>query len=83
MKIAYSKAAQKTLRRMPQNDARRVLAAIDAYAADPKGQGHDVTKMQDREGYRMRIGDWRAIFDQDGATMTIKIIGPRGQVYKR
>jgi mRNA interferase RelE/StbE len=84
MKIAYSKSAHKALRRMPRSDARRILAAIEAYAAEPKGQGHDVIKLQDRPGYRMWIGrTWRVIFDQDGATIAVKVIGPRGQVYER
>ena len=83
MKIAYTKAAQKALRRMPRNDARRILAAIEAYADAPKGQGHNVIKLQARAGYRMRVGDWRVIFDLDGSVLAILAIGPRGQIYDR
>ncbi len=84
LKIAYGKPARKALRGMPSNEARRVIARIEAYAAEPNGQGHDVIKMQGRDGFRMRVGrTWRVIFDQDGTTMTIYQIGPRGQVYDR
>jgi mRNA interferase RelE/StbE len=69
---------------MSSSDARRIIGRIEAYAAAPKGQGHDVVKMQGRDGYRMRVGrTWRVIFDQDGTTMTVYEIGPRGQIYDR
>jgi mRNA interferase RelE/StbE len=81
LKIAYSKLARKALRGMPSNEARRIIGRIEAYAADPRGQGQDVTRMQGRDGYRMRVGrTWRVIFDHDGA---VHEIGPRGQVYDR
>jgi mRNA interferase RelE/StbE len=84
LKVAYSKPARKALRGMPSNEARRIIARIEAYAADPRGRSHDVIKMQGSDGYRMRVGrTWRVIFEQDGTTMTVFEIGPRGQVYDR
>lgn len=81
MKIAYSKAALRTLRRMPANEARRVRSKIEAYAMAPSSQANNVTKLQGRDGYRLRVGDWRVIFDQNGTIMAILAIGPRGQIY--
>lgn len=83
MKLAYSKACLRVLRQMPANEARRIRSKIEAYAADPASQANNVTKLQGRDGYRLRVGDWRVIFDQDGAVMAILAIGPRGQVYER
>lgn len=83
MRIAYSKAALRVLRRLPANDARLIRSKIEAYAADPSSQENNVTKLQGRDGYRMRIGDWRVIFDQDGTVMAILAIGPRGGIYEK
>ena len=83
MKLVYSKASLRVLRRMPANEARRVRSKIEAYAVDPASQANNVTKLQGRDGYRLRVGDWRVIFDQDGAVMAILAIGPRGQIYDR
>lgn len=83
MNIAYSKRALRTLRRMSPNDAKRIRGKIEAYALDPESQANNVTKLQGRDGFRLRVGDWRVIFDDDGIVMAILAIGQRGQIYDR
>jgi mRNA interferase RelE/StbE len=41
-----------------------------------------VKKLQGRDGYRLRVGDWRVIFDRDGVVLAILEIGPRGSIYE-
>jgi mRNA interferase RelE/StbE len=53
------------------------MAAIEKL---PKG---DVKRLQGRPEYRLRIGDWRVIFEMDATTITITLIASRGDVYKR
>jgi mRNA interferase RelE/StbE len=79
--IAYSKSALKTLRRIPANVAGTIRGKIEQYAADPTALSANVTKLQGREGYRLRVGDWRVIFDEDGNVLAILEIGPRGGIY--
>ncbi|GAB6128644.1 hypothetical protein JCM17204_12350 [Blautia stercoris] len=38
--------------------------------------------MQNRAGYRLRVGDFRVIFDSNGAIIDIIDIGNRGQICK-
>jgi mRNA interferase RelE/StbE len=38
-------------------------------------------KLQGREGYRLRVGDWRVILGEDGNVLNILDVGPRGGVY--
>lgn len=83
MTVMNKKAAIKTLRRMPSNEARRIRGKIKEYAADPASQANNVTKLQGRGGYRLRVGDWQVIFDQDGAVLGVIDIGPRGGIYDR
>ena len=82
MRVAYTKAALRTLKRIPANEAQRIQEKIEAYAADPASQANNVVKLQGRDGYRLRVGDWRVIFDSDGTVMAILAIGPRGDIYR-
>ncbi|EIM29799.1 type II toxin-antitoxin system RelE family toxin [Microvirga lotononidis] len=79
--IAYSKSALKTLRRIPANVAATIKGKIEQYAADPASLSANVTKLQGRESYRLRVGDRRVIFDEDGNVLAILEIGPRGGIY--
>ena len=38
--------------------------------------------MQGVEGYRLRVGNFRVLFDVDGVIIDIIDIGNRGQIYK-
>jgi mRNA interferase RelE/StbE len=79
--ISYSKAAIKTLRRMPRNVADLVRSKIEAYADDPVSHANNVKALKGREGIRLRIGDWRVIMDDQGNVLAVLDIGPRGGVY--
>ena len=64
--ITYTRIAIKALRRMPVQEAARVVAKIEQYAADPAAQANNVKKLQGRLGFRLRVGGWRVIFDESG-----------------
>ena len=83
--VNYSHDVTKILARFPRNVVKRIIGRIEDVAADPY-QGHpNVTKLKGRDGYRLRIGDWRVIYDldDDNQVMIVLAIGPRGQVYKK
>ena len=74
--IRYSRQAKKFLNRQPQTVQRRIMTAI---AALPSG---DVKKLSGKPYYRLRVGDFRVLFDRDGNVLNIIKIDSRGQVYK-
>ncbi|WP_298200348.1 type II toxin-antitoxin system RelE/ParE family toxin [Novosphingobium sp.] len=78
--VSYSRAALKSLRKMPRDTAKRIMAKVDQYAADPASQANNVTALQGREGIRLRVGDWRVIM-RDGEVLAVLEIGPRGSIY--
>jgi mRNA interferase RelE/StbE len=83
MEIRYTKAALKTLMRMPSNPAQLIRGKIRQYAADPASSANNVKKLQGREvEYRLRVGDWRVIFTQDGVILDVLKMGPRGSAYE-
>lgn len=81
--IAYSKAAQKTLTRMPANTAVLIRSKVRQLAADPASLANNVKRLTGAAPaeYRLRVGDWRVLFDDNGNVLDIVTIGPRGGVY--
>jgi len=80
--ITYARSAVKSLRRMPKNEAVRVRQKIEQYARDPASLAQNVVKLQGRDGYRLRVGDWRVIFSEDGTVIDVIDVGPRGGIYE-
>ena len=77
MTINYSKQAIKFLKRQDKQTKRRIIDAINNL---PDG---DVKKYQGTVSkYRLRVGDFRVIFDKQGNILYIIKIGSRGDVYK-
>ena len=79
--VSYSRSALKALRRMPADVARRIMAKVDQYAADPASQANNVKALQGPEGIRLRVGNWRVIM-RDGEVLAVLEIGPRGSIYE-
>lgn len=79
--IAYSRAAIKTLRRMPANEAERIRLKIEQYAADPAPLANNVKALVGSPYIRLRVGDWRVIMDDRGNVLDVMKIGPRGGIY--
>jgi mRNA interferase RelE/StbE len=57
---------------------------LDQIAKDPYAQYANVTKLQNRAGYRLRVGDWRVIYDVQEHQLVILVIkvGSRGDIYR-
>jgi mRNA interferase RelE/StbE len=81
--IIYTRVARRTLQRMPANTAPLIRSKIEQYAADPDPLANNVLKLQGREGFRLRVGDWRVVFDEDGRILQILKVAPRGGAYDR
>jgi mRNA interferase RelE/StbE len=64
--IIFIPKAAKQLDNLPQDIRIAVEVSLDRYAITGIG---DVKKLSGRNGYRMRVGDYRVIFDEDGLTI--------------
>ena len=69
---------------MPRSLAALIREKLDQVATDPFAQHPNVTKLQNRTGYRLRIGDWRIIYDVQKEELVIMVlkIAPCGEVYR-
>jgi len=82
--VEYSRSALKNLRRMPRNTAALIRRKIEALAVDPFAPNNNATKLQGRDGYRLRVGDWRVIYDLYRNRLVVHVldITPRGGAYQ-
>ncbi|CUS05007.2 Addiction module toxin, RelE/StbE family [Candidatus Promineifilum breve] len=82
--VSFSKEAQKALLKLPRPLALKIREKLTAVARDPYAQHNNVSKLQNRPGYRLRIGDWRVIYEIRGDELVILVvkIAPRGEVYR-
>ncbi|MBM3203158.1 type II toxin-antitoxin system RelE/ParE family toxin [Candidatus Woesearchaeota archaeon] len=81
--IEYSKQFIRTLRRMPTNMAMLIRSKIEAVAQDPFG-AQGIKKRVSRDGYRLRVDDWRVLYILDDQRLRVLVteIGPRGGMYQ-
>lgn len=80
--IAYSRAAVRTLARMPKNLADRIRARIRAYAHDPASQARNVRRLRGADRFlRLRVGDWRVVM-RDADSLEVLHITTRGHAYR-
>ena len=82
--IAYSKEAAKSLQRMPRNTAQLIREKLESIAVDPYADHPNAKKLQGREGYRLRVGDWRVIYKIQNEQLMIIVlkVASRGEIYK-
>jgi len=69
---------------MPRTTAILIRDKLRLLATDPYAPNNNVKKLQGREGYRMRVGDWRVIYEirDDQLIILVLDIGPRGEIYR-
>ena len=85
MEIKYSETAVKQLKQIAKGDkksAARILKGIEAYAHDPKGS-FDIKLLKGKYAVfkRLRIGNYRVIFDDEGSVMLVYEVKHRQEAY--
>ena len=78
-----TKTFARSLARLPVNWQKRILGKIKEIAVDPYAKHNNVTRLQGREAYRLRVGDWRVIFElhDDRLELWALEVGARGGIY--
>ncbi|MBP7063803.1 type II toxin-antitoxin system RelE/ParE family toxin [Ferrovibrio sp.] len=84
MQLRFTKAAARQLRKLPLQAVERIESKLLAYAADPAVFANQVVAMQGEDNrYRLRVGEYRVIFDQDGVVIEIVAVGHRRDIYRK
>lgn len=69
---------------MPKATVAILQEKLSLVAEDPFAPQLDIIKLQGRPGYRLRIGDWRVIYEvnKDELVIIVLKIAPRGEAYR-
>jgi mRNA interferase RelE/StbE len=79
--IVLSKKAKKQLDKLSDYLAQPIISAIAGLEENPRPIG--CIKLTDREGYRIRVGDYRVIYKIFDDTLVVDVIdlGHRREIY--
>jgi mRNA interferase RelE/StbE len=83
-RIVFTKRSLKTLRRIPKPVADQIRLKLAEIAREPYASHPNARKLQGRSGYRLRVGDWRVIYEIQNDELVILVlkIGSRGEIYR-
>lgn len=81
-RIDIARDAKKELAGLPVQTQTRIARAILALESDPFPRGGK--KLKNRDGWRIRVGDYRILYvaDTQARQITIGVIGHRREVYR-
>jgi mRNA interferase RelE/StbE len=80
-RIEWTEPAIDDLAALDKSPARRVKQAVERFAESGVG---DVKKLKaiDPPEYRLRVGDWRVLFEIEGEAVRILRVRHRSQAYR-
>ena len=81
--IEFTPNARRQLKKAPKDMAVRILAALKQLAEAPY-QNTNVKKLVGSDFYRLRVANWRVIYDiyDDKLVITVLEMGHRKEVYR-
>jgi mRNA interferase RelE/StbE len=79
--VSILRRAQKELGQLSSPSFERVCDAIQALAGNPRPPG--CRKLVGRDGWRIRVGDYRVIYEIDDSARTVLVlhVGHRRNIY--
>ena len=81
MIVELSPKADKYLAALDVSIRERIRQALGKLSSDPP-QG-DIVSLSGRDGFRLRVGKYRLLFDITDDKIIVYDIGLRGQIYKQ
>ena len=67
--------AEKEIDRLPAHYADKIDDTIESLGAQPRP--HNCKKLKDRQGWRVRVGDYRVIYEIDDAEKIVRVVAVR------
>ena len=79
-KVVLLEPAVEALRKH-RNVAGRILRKLETYAENPSALTNQVTALRGAEAKRLRVGDFRILFEETETEIIVFDLGPRGSIY--
>jgi mRNA interferase RelE/StbE len=76
-------SARRHFRKLPAGVQTSIREKLDVLCEAPFQSGLDVKKLRGREGYRLRVGDYRVIYRLDSEQLIVEVldVGHRREIY--
>ena len=76
--------AKKKLQGLPRSERFRIAEKLEQLGRNPDDSSLDIKKLEGEPYFRLRVGNWRIIFERHDVVRIIAIekIKPRGDAYK-
>jgi mRNA interferase RelE/StbE len=82
--VVFTEKAQKDLFNLPDNEIEQILKACLRLESNPYPDGKHIKKLKGyKDIYRLRVGDYRAVFEWRGSTVTVVRLLTRQDFGKR
>ena len=83
--LKYRRQARNYLAGLPLKIKSVIVDRLHQLATNPDSPSLDIDALKGREGFRLRVGQYRVIYTRQDDRLTIEIvkIRPRGDIYKR
>ena len=73
--IVIRKTVHKDMQSIPKKDAKRIIAAIESLAENPRPQGSK--KLSAQERYRLRQGNYRILYEIEDMKLIVCVVTVR------
>jgi len=82
--LSIKRQAAKKLQSLSKPERIRIAEKLELLRFNPDSQELDTKKLEGEPYYRLRVGDWRIIYDRQDELKIIAVekIKPRGDAYK-
>ena len=82
--LYFTRESIKALARMPRETSMLIRQKLQHLAQSPHAPNPNAAKLQGRDGYRLRVADWRVIYEIDDGKLRILVIAVahRKEVYR-
>lgn len=77
--VAFVPGARRQMLKLSADVRGRIEARLAEFAEHGTG---DVRRLSGLDGSRLRVGDWRVIFYEEGEMIIVSAVGHRREVYK-
>jgi mRNA interferase RelE/StbE len=83
-RVEVKEPAQRQIAKLSPPIARRIVASLESLEQNPYPRGKTAIRLKGHENlYRLRVGDWRVVYEIAGDGVAILYVGKREEVYER
>jgi mRNA interferase RelE/StbE len=80
--LEITRHAQKDLAAIHSVERKKIINKLTDFANNPKSFANQVKSLKGSAMLRLRIGDYRILFEEDGRILRILRVGHRKEIYR-